>query len=66
MTESPESNSNGISEPKRRKFLAMFLLMRSYHLCKYANLKVGRDKVLRKNIQIMPSSSNSVGKAEIS
>ena len=24
VTESPESCSNGISEPKRRKFLAMF------------------------------------------
>ena len=51
LTESPESCFNGISELKR-----------SYHFWKYTNLKIGRDKVLCKNVQRMPSASNSVGK----
>ena len=51
---------------KEENFLQCLLLMRSCHLCKCTNLKVGRDKVLRKNVQRMPSSSNSVGKTEIS
>ena len=58
VTGSPESCSNGISEPKRRKLLAMSF---ADEVISYTNLKVGRNKVLRKNVQRMPFSSNSVG-----
>ena len=54
VTQSPESCS-----------LMVFLSQKEDHIiCEdwYTNLKVGGDKVLRKNVQRMPSSTNSVGK----
>ena len=67
LTESQKICSNGISEPKRRKVLSISFADKVISFVKIysTNLKIGRDKVLRKNVQRMPSSSNSVGKKDL-
>ena len=49
---------------KGKFFLQRLLLISSDLLWKYTNLKIGRDKLFRENVQRMPSSGNSVEKKD--